>query len=398
MLVTTATTTRTGTRAVVRRAVAPAVLGLVAGLLVAGGPATAAERVSTTTALTVDHHDARTTEQVLLRGRVRTPKGGAGGMTVRIRSRVQDGSFATIATLRTGPQGRFTLLHRPYGAREYRAVAVRDARRQASHSPIRQVASRRAARSLEERSALVAARVGVRESGPHTQQRHGTSVTWARHRRGVLAQVRRNTSVVTGAVLEEYLRRGGVGGRLGAPVADVDCQGYESACLQRFQRGAIYVNPRAMRRVTTAFGPPARAAFIAVARSQQGYREPYYRGSKYSLWQGSSNAWCGFYLAWVSRASGNGDTFPRAGHFSQQVSAIRARGRTTSTPRVGHFAFIDYFGTGRPTHVGLVTKVRRDGRLVLLEGNVASNGGSGRPRGVFRIVRHRGSVLFYARP
>ncbi|MDP3891113.1 CHAP domain-containing protein [Nocardioides sp.] len=398
MPVTSLLAPRVTARRSVRRAVVPVALGMVASLLVAGGTAAAADRVRTATALAVDHQAARTTEQVLLRGRVRTPGGGAGGMTVRVQSRAPGGTFATVTTLRTGAQGRFAFLHRPYGARDYRAVALRDSRRQASRSPVRQVAPRSAARSLEQRSSLVAGRVGVREAGPHTQRRHGTSVTWARHQRGILAQVRRNTSVVSGPVLEEYLRRGGVGGRLGAPVADVDCQGYENACLQRFQRGAIYVNPRAMRRVTTAFGPPARAAFLAVARSQRGYREPYYRGSKYSLWQNSSNAWCGFYLAWVSRASGNGDAFPRAGHFSQQVSTIRARGRTTSTPRVGHFAFIDYFGNGRPTHVGLVTKVRRDGRLVLLEGNVASNGGSGRPRGVFRIVRNRGSVLFYARP
>lgn len=382
----------------VRRAVVPVALGLVASLLVVAGPAVAEDRVRTVTALAIDHQAARVTEQVRLRGRVRTSAGGAGRMTVRVQSRLPGETFSTITTLRTGTRGRFSFLHRPYGVREYRAVALRDTRRRASRSPVRRVARRNAARSLQERTTLVAARLGPRETGPRTQRRHGTAVTWARHRRGLVAQVRRNTSVVTGAVLEEYLRRGGVGGRLGGPVADVDCQGYENACLQRFQRGAIYVNPRAMRRVTTAFGPPARAAFLAVARSQRGYREPYYRGSKYSLWQGSSNAWCGFYLAWVSRASGNGDTFPRAGHFSQQVSAIRARGRTTDTPRVGHFAFIDYFGNGRPTHVGLVTKVRRDGRLVLLEGNVASNGGSGRPRGVFRIVRNRGSVLFYARP
>lgn len=377
------------------RAAAATALLTVAGLL-AAPPASAAPR-STSVALAVSQDAARTTEAVVLRGRVRLAGGGAPGRArVRIESRRPGGAFSTVMTVRTGPKGRFFVQHRPYGARDYRAVVVRDAERAASRSPVRRVAVRKAGRTLPARAQLLRSRLRDATGPARTYRRFGARVAAQPFARGLLVRWGKNTSLVEGAVLTEYTRRGGVRGRLGAPVADVDCQGLDRACLQRFQRGAIYVHPSAPHRVTSVVGERRVASLLAAAQAWSGYREPSYRGGKFSHWQGNRNAWCGSFLSWASHASGNGEAFPRSGVFSEQVAIIRSRGRTHSRPRVGSFAFINYFGNGRPTHVGLVTGIRKDGRIELIEGNVASNGGTGHPRGVFPIVRSPGSVLFYA--
>lgn len=379
------------------RLAAATALVTLGGLLTA--PAATAAPRATAVGLNVSQDTARSTEAVVLRGRVRIAGGGAPGRArVRIKVRRPGERFRTVLTVRTGPKGRFFVQHRPYGARDYRAVVVRDSQRRASRSPIRRVTERQAGRTIAQRARLLRPRIGAATGAVRVQKRYGARVAARPFQRGLVVRWGRNASLVERAVLKEYRRRGGVGGRLGAPVADVDCQGLDRACLQLFQRGAIYIHPNAPHRVTTVLGPRRKAALIAAARAWAGYREPSYRGGKFSHWQGNRNAWCGSFLSWASHASGNGEAFPRSGVFSEQVRIIRSRGRTHQKPKVGSFAFIDYFGTGRPTHVGLVTGVRRDGRIELIEGNVAANGGTGHPRGVFPIVRSRGAVLFYAAP
>ncbi|MFY0409279.1 hypothetical protein ACI6PP_19900, partial [Solicola sp. PLA-1-18] len=184
-------------------------------------------------------------------------------------------------------------------------------------------------------------------------------------------------------VTAAHERVGGDAGRLGEPVTDVRCGLLESACVQRFDGGAVYANGRAQSRVEIAYGDPDVAALAAAAQSQVGYVEPSWRRSKWNQWVGNQRAWCGIFQSWASLASGNDDAVPMHRDFPSLVAATQDdTARLSQVPAVGALAFMDLEDAGRPTHVGLV--VAHDGTdVTLVEGNVGPSDG----RAVVRTTR-----------
>lgn len=353
-----------------RHVLAAAGTALVLGAagLVAPSPAAAAEAA---VSLHANQRDARGSELVRLRGRAVVGGQAAGGRRVELLVRKPGGRVRQVAVTKTGPGGRYAVQDRGRGPRQYRVRLERRGGALLARSTFVGVRGRGAARTLEQRQAdwrgpLGAARSGVRTVG---------QVRYREFTRGVVAQRGGNASIVQGAILRAYRNAGGVGGRLGAPVADQHCQLLGTGCLQRFQRGAIYVDPQGQRKVNVVRGRPAVASHIAVGRSQVGYVEPSPGASKYNAWIGNSNPWCGFFQAWVSRASGNGDWFPRAVDFERQVKKVMNRGTRLARPRVGAVVFFDLPDSGRPTHVGFVTAVNADGTITTIEGNTGPRAG-----------------------
>lgn len=295
-----------------------------------------------------------------------------------------------MATTTTDRRGRFTVEDRPGSRRRYRAVL----RMSGSTSAVVQVSRTRQPRGLPRRRADLSPLIGKETSPVRTARRYGKRVRHQRFKRALLVKVGRSTSVVRRPMLRHYRNAGGLAGRLGAPLEDRNCRLMKGACIQRFQRGSIYLNKRARRPVSIGYARNRSSMILAAALSQQGYSEPHYRGSKYGAWQGSSQAWCGIFLAWASHAGGRGNAIPRADAFSTMVNRLRARGGTSRRPRVGAVAI---YGRSRPWHAGLVVAVRGN-RILTIEGNIDRHGGSGHPRGVHRSSRPISNVKFFAMP
>lgn len=241
--------------------------------------------------------------------------------------------------------------------------------------------------------------IGAPTSGFVSTHWRGTEITYRRYRHGMLAHNGQAVRMVSGPILSAYDQRSGPRGRLGAPLLAQRCGLLEGACIQRFQNGAVYWNPRAPgKNKRVAYGTGRIATYIAVARSQAGYVEPGYRQNKYGKWLTGKKAlrrpWCSFFQSWVSAASGNGTAAaPRKKRFSSFVKAVRKRGGLTSKVAVGDFAFIDYFHDGRTSHVGLVIKVTKK-KVTLVEGNIHVPGNA--PSGVHVNTRRKSQVTFYA--
>lgn len=368
-------------------------LTLGTALTLGAAPASAAQ--VTRIQVSVNTPNVRPTELVFVRGRVLNGAGRpAAGAKIQVQAKSPGGSFRNIGRRTANKHGRFVIAYRG-GTLIYRAIVNRDSRYRFSQSNQVRVPRTTAARTFSARQRQVGFVVGPKAGATRATTRFGQRVTLGNYRNGILAKVGRSTSVVYGVMLKPYRDRGGVGGRLGAPVADMTCQLMEGACMQRFQNGTMYINGSAMRRVSVAFGRGHNTTVMAVAMSQVGYKEPYYRGGKHSKWMGSSAAWCGFLQSWVGYASGNGDAFPRRKSFPEQVRVVRNRGGLFYRPRVGSYAF---FGS-KPSHVGLIIGIRDGGRkIVTIEGNVDARGSNGHPRGVFQFVRSTSNVKFYAPP
>lgn len=205
---------------------------------------------------------------------------------------------------------------------------------------------------------------------------------------------------VKGPIGKRYRKLGGANGRLGPAISKQKCHKPTGVCSQRFKRGAIVHDPNAVKKVVAAVGKPARAAHIALARAYVGYREPKVRGSKWNKWIGNNNAWCGFFNAWVSRASGNGNAYPKADHHRKQVAIIRKTGTILKRPQRGAFMFINRQGGKRPGHGGLIVKVKKNGDVVTIDGNAPrpkSNTRKGR-RYVVRRSQDTSMAVMYWRP
>lgn len=307
------------------------------------------------------------------------------GATVRIYRVTPDGDD-WVGSVKASPRGWFTRRDPAPRTGTYRAVAAG-----ASSDPV--TVGWDAERTLEEREAALGWLLG----SPVTSVRTEGDARWRDYEHGVLVERAGRVRLVLGAAATAYRRRGGVAGALGVPQRDPRCGLAEGACLQHFDRGAIYVNDRARHSPVVQVGAPRRAGLVAVARSQVGYTEPSYRHSKYSVWMGQTgleDAWCGFFQAWVSWASGEGEAIVKRPSFREMVRAERERGRLRSKPARGYLAYL-----GRPaaTHVALIVKVAPD-YLLTVEGNVGRTSYAGYPRGVFLVRRPRSHVNFYAEP
>jgi hypothetical protein len=252
-------------------------------------------------------------------------------------------------------------------------------------------------RSLEQREASLGSELGAATSGVEV----GDGTRWRSYRRGMLVERRGVTWLVRARAWSEYRRQGGPAGKLGAPDRDATCGLLEGACVQHFTSGAIYTNPNAKDTSVAQAAPDGRlAGLVAVARSQVGYKEPSYRHSKYNRWMGRTgpnDPWCGYFVSWLSHASGDGRAVVRATTFPAQIRQEKGRRSITSKPAVGRLAYIDLFDDGRTKHVGIVS--RFDAKHVwIVEGNVDARGKSSLPRGVHVVKRSRDRVNYYATP
>lgn len=371
--------------------VVPAGVALAVGAaLMAASPAEAAGRVLTLVMNSgVDAAFVRG-ETVWLRGTLASAGGKPiSGRTVVVHQVTSKGRIRVDVRV-TGGDGSYRIALQPRSGATYVASVGSLRSKRLTLSRVRQ-------RSLEQRAASMTSLLGRATSGVGGHD--GTR--WRSYRRGMLVERGGVTWLVRDSAWREYRAQGGPSHTLGAPTEDAVCGLLEGSCLQHFTRGAIYTNPKARDTSVAQNGPDGRlAALVAVARSQVGYREPSYRHSKYSRWRGRTgpnDPWCGYFVSWLSHASGEGHAVVRAATFPAQIRAEKARRRTSSKPAVGRLAYIDLFNDGRTRHVGIVSRFDRT-HVWIVEGNVDARGKSSLPRGVHVIKRSRARVNFYATP
>lgn len=300
------------------------------------------------------------------------------------------GKRKTLAHPTSNANGTFTYSGRPAKTMQFRATYGDLVSPKVTAKRITQ------ARTLGAREKELEFLLGAAKQAP---QAFGSGI-YRKYAHGTLVQTGSRTWLVRGEILTEYLRRDGVKGKLGVPQADEKCRLMEGACLQRFSKGTVYTNKHAKDRTTSAVATGPAADLVATALSQVGYREPSPRKSKYNKWihrTGVSDAWCGYFAAWVSVASGHGSAVVKAKTFAGMVSAEKKRHRLKKSPAIGRLAYIDYFRNGKPTHVGIVYKFSSK-HIWTIEGNVSAGGGSQQPRGVHKVMRSRSRVVTYASP
>ena len=333
-----------------------------------------------------------TREKFWLRGRVYTTKGKPqAGVKVRIYRDTTKGR-TRVATVRTKANGSYAWSPAKSRAGTYRAVVSK-----ARYSAKVTVKIRTGKRTLASREKAMSFLLGSKRGGI----KRAKGLTWQEYSKGYLIQRGGRTWLVRLQVVGQVRAHGGPAGALGAPTGDITCGLPEGGCLQQFRTGAVYVNKKAKKKVTSAVGPRLGAAdLVAVAKSQVGYREKSPRKSKYNKWIGRTgprDPWCGFFVSWLAHAAGKPNAVIKAKSFPALHKAEKKRGRTTKTARVGRLAYIGYFSKGSATHVGIVSKVEGD-HVWVIEGNVSAGGGMQHPRGVHLVKRHKSNVVFYADP
>lgn len=121
--------------------------------------------------------------------------------------------------------------------------------------------------------------------------------------------------------------------------------------------------------------PSQRELFVAVAKGQIGYVEgPADNQTKYGKFTGYNfQPWCGSFVMWVADkvklrlpsvvyTQGGANAFMKSGRWQDAEVA---------TPEVGDLAFFDFPGdnVNRISHIGIVTRVTKRGRVETVEGN-----------------------------
>ncbi len=334
-----------------------------------------------------------TRENFWLRGKVLTTSGKPHARAkVRIYRDTKKGR-TRVGTVRASKNGWYSWSPADQRGGRYRAVVS-----STRHSAKIAVRKTSGTRTLASRQKSLSFTLGAPRSGI---RRVAANLTWRQYAKGMLVQRGNRTWLVKGAFARRFRAHGGPAGELGAPTGDVRCGLPEKACLQQFRTGAVYVNPKAKKKLTSAVAPKLGAAdLVAVARSQVGYREGSPRQSKYNRWIGRTgprDPWCGFFVSWLAHAAGKPGAVLRKKSFPSLLAAERKRGRTSDKPRIGRLAYIGYFSKGTASHVGIVSRIEGD-HIWTIEGNVSSGGGMAHPRGVHLVKRHKSNVVLYADP
>ncbi len=354
-------------------------------------------------------------EAVWFTGTLRDSSGGAKTKVI-LQHRAPGGSWRSLASTRSSASGSFTIRTHPTSTREYRIRAELDGKMRSSETV--RVTRTTKKRSLETRRTQIGDRLGTASTGVKTARATSlrkvglSGVTKMRYQtfsKGTLVEVTRKGAVrtwlVQGKIRTAWNKAKKMTGTYGVPKEDAQCGLLEGGCVQSFAKGALYSKSSKSKAIGQK-GTSRAAELIAVARSQVGYKEPSWRGSKYNRWVGSSYAWCGVFQSWVAVASGNPGVLPTRDNFPALVRAVKAsKSITTFSPRskkhkpkVGSYAFYDYsYSRSGATHVGLILQVRKK-TLVTLEGNTSKSGGFGSKRGVYIRERSKARVDFYAHP
>lgn len=120
-----------------------------------------------------------------------------------------------------------------------------------------------------------------------------------------------------------------------------------------------------------------REMFAAVAQGQIGYVEgPHENETKYGRFTGANFLpWCGSFVMWC--ASRIKLRIPNCVSTQAGANAFMKSGRwqdaEVASPRVGDLAFFDFPGDNlhRISHIGIVVKVTKFGRVYTIEGNTS---------------------------
>ncbi len=331
-------------------------------------------------------------ETIWIRGRAVDSRNRAMGRKAVKIMRFAGSRASTVATVRTNSQGWYSYAMRASSAVTYRASL---SAKQFSPKSTFTLGSHR---TLEVRERALAFVLGAAR-GP-VLSRDG--LRWRDYAWGTLVQDGARTWLVRGRILGAWQKAGGATGSLGAPIADQRCRLPESACVQNFKGGAVYNNRQSTGGVTTAWrSADVDPTLAAIALSQVGRTIPAGSSNKYLLWRhpdGTKVSWCGIFLSWLAYAAGEPGAVPAAADYPGLIAAIRSNAVLSKEPAVGRLAFISNVIPGKATHAGIVVAVS-PGRVTTVEANVASDGGPGMPRGVFRTVHtNPDDIIFYADP
>ncbi|WP_051713487.1 CHAP domain-containing protein, partial [Spirillospora albida] len=141
--------------------------------------------------------------------------------------------------------------------------------------------------------------------------------------------------------------------------------------------------------------PKGAQRMVAIAKSQVGIGER--KGaSKYGTWYGRSFGkapWCDMFVSWVARQAGVSGKVGRFAYTPAHAQWFKSKGRFDRKPRVGDLVFFDWKGSrhiSRIDHVGLVTKVNRNGTVTTVEGNVSDK--------VMVRTRTMGTIVGFGHP
>lgn len=141
---------------------------------------------------------------------------------------------------------------------------------------------------------------------------------------------------------------------------------------------------------------------LNIARSQLGYHASSGKRTKYGRWYGMDGVnWCDIFVSWVGVHAGARSIVGRAAYTPAHADWFRHQGRWGHTPKRGAIVFFDFpDSTHRIQHIGIVERVRSDGRIVTIEGNTVSGsyGSQYAGGGVYRRVRSQSLVVGYGYP
>lgn len=124
-----------------------------------------------------------------------------------------------------------------------------------------------------------------------------------------------------------------------------------------------------------------RERFLAEVRSHLGFREARHGVTPFGRWYArrvddrsfATGAWCDMFLGYCAHRTGTDRRVGVHALTTDHAKAFHAAGRFDRTPRVGSIVFFDWQGSRNREcidHVGVVEKVRPDGSVVTLEGNI----------------------------
>lgn len=148
---------------------------------------------------------------------------------------------------------------------------------------------------------------------------------------------------------------------------------------------------------------PTATRVLNIARSQLGYREASGNRNKYGRWYGMNGvSWCDIFVSWVGVQANARNIVGRAAYTPAHADWFRQNNRWGHAPRRGAIVFFNFphDGVDRIQHIGIVESVRRDGRVVTIEGNTSpgTGGSQSNGNGVFRRVRGRALIVGYGYP
>lgn len=136
---------------------------------------------------------------------------------------------------------------------------------------------------------------------------------------------------------------------------------------------------------------------LDLARAEIGVKETGQNYVKYNDWfwgtgvGGPDYPWCVVFLTWLFNANETGVEFPLVAHCNGVAAWARERKQLVQAPyKVGDCIIFDYDGDDTYDHIGIVEEVRKDGKLVTIEGNYSDK--------VARVVRDGNSIVCAYRP